>query len=152
MYYVDTKTDRYQITTSYATKNQAERYGGVAKADELHLLAGESNHAISSIEDNVAGDFEDLGRVRTIFRSTTDGLTQSRYLLYYCDYDEDGNEFWNYTGISFQEYGDANKFLKTKTLVSFGDMAIVENPELTHCFDARGSAGSIDLASPQIYD
>jgi len=152
MYYVDTKTDNYTITTSYATKRQAEQYGGVARSGEIHLLAGEDRHILDAPENNEANDYEDLGRVRTLFRSSNDGARAGRFLLYTQDFDEEDNSFWNYTGISFQEYKDANKFLKSKSLVTFADMAVVENPLVSQALDSRGTEFSTDDIPPGIYD
>lgn len=151
MYYVTTHTDNYSITTSYATKQQAERYGGeIAHSDELHLLRGSDSEVIGSILINTEKEFQDLGRVRTIM--TRDSYeVPGRYMIYYCDLDEDDKTTYTYTGISYDEYGPANTFLKSKSLrLSFGDLVIVENPNASQAFDARGTTFSIDVVNGKI--
>ena len=148
MYYIETQTPHYTITTSYATRKQAEMYGSISRSGELHLLAGEERHFLDSPELDEAGDCQDLGRVRTIFTSKADGTKTGRFMLYTLDCDEDGNTFYNFSGITFEEYKDANKFLKLKSMNTFNEMLIVENPEVSQAFDARGTFFSSDSDNP----
>jgi hypothetical protein len=147
MYYVKTETPDYTITTSYATLSQAEQYGGLATAGELHLVSDGCTAIINNVEDGSdLKDMINLGRVRTVLESHVDPSEENagRYMLYILDEDE-----WTYSGIDFSEYGDANKFLKLKSMRGFGDMAIVENPHVSQARDSRGRDFSIDLNPPR---
>jgi hypothetical protein len=150
MYYVNTSTPEYDITTSYATKDQAQRYGGVALAGENHLLGYDDRKFIDNYDPEL--EFEDFGRVRTVFRTKRDGAAAGRYMIYSDRMDEDGNEDWVYTGICFQEYGDANKFLKMKSMVCFGDMLVVENPDISQAYAPAGTNYSTDFINPAKFD
>lgn len=126
MYYVETETPNYKITTSYTTQKQAVRYGGIPINAELRLM-DDGNTAIVTdygLEDE--GELIDIGLVRTIFKSKRDGSKGGNFRLYMQDDEGD----WYYTGIFFASMSDANQAIKGPLSGCYGDMMIIENDEI----------------------
>jgi len=158
MYYVETNKDEYTITTSYATKAQAQRFssGNYIVTGERHLLkldGGETTVDEYKLDAEV--DCVDLGRVRTEFSRYAD-IPSDRYHVYVDAASEEecenGIQKHVYTGIAFGDYGEANRFLKSKSL--YGDFLIIENPNFSQAMDSRGSSFSIDTSrvNCEVYD
>jgi len=132
VYYVETKTEKYDITTSYVSEKQARQYGGIPFGAELHLQG--ENIGEYFVDDHNPEELPyDVGRVRTIFKSKLDGKDAGKFSLYL----QDDQDRWYFSGITFASYSDANQAVKGPLSRTFGDMLILENddPELTRYED-----------------
>lgn len=124
MYYVDTKTENYNITTSYVTEKQARRYGGEPYLEEIYLTVCGDSAALWHYPDDgeIPDEISEVGIVRTVFKSHMDASEAGDFMLYLLD----AEIGWKYSGISFVSYSDANQAVKGPLSRTFGKMLIVE--------------------------
>ena len=122
MFYVKTETDKHEITTSYTTEKQARQYGGEPYGAELYLMGEDPEDGFEV--DEYTTDLQQVGRVRTIFRSKQEP-SRGKFSLYIRD--EKGR--WYYSGLSFASYSDANQTVKGPLSKIFDEMLVLEDAD-----------------------
>ncbi len=119
MYYVNTENQEYNITSSYATADEAKRFDAQEiTSGELHLMSDGITSLIIEYQD----DLTDYGRIRTHVVNKFNH-SDGKFLLL-VKMDEDSN--WTFTGVRFKSCGDANKAIKSGIYKTCAEMLIVE--------------------------